>query len=216
MKKNRWIACRICFTAHLETVLVYGWFGFVFVWGRVVGNEQSGSNKWFLEKDVFSPCHKRGSEEKFWVPMTNQTSDLWIPCFNALPLSHRDSMVSSRSITKFIWHTSYIMLGSTKSIVIFSCYVSLPHDDRKTKTMTDWDKSLKHWGNSLNLHLCSKGGSSSVLDEDLIQYYQFLADKGDVQAQVCFMWTLLPGSRFFIKNFSRKSMYSVMLKGKNS
>ena len=55
-----------------------------------------------------------------------------------------------------------------------------------------------------------------MLDEDLIQYYQFLADKGDVQAQVCFTWTLLPESRFFIKNFSRKSMYSVMLKGKNS
>ena len=57
-----------------------------------------------------------------------------------------------------------------------------------------------------------------MLDEDLIQYlfYQFLADKGDVQAQVCFMWTLLPGSRFFIKNCSRESVYSVMLKGKNS
>ena len=158
-----------------------------------------------LRERRFLACHKHGSEEKFWVPMRNQTSDLWIPCSNALPLSHRDSMVSSRSITKFIWHTSYIMLGSTKSLVIFSCYVSLPHDDRKTKTMTDWDKSLKCWGNSLNLYLCSKGGSSSVLDEDLIQYYQFLADKGDVQAQVCFTWTLLPESRFFIKNYSRKS-----------
>ena len=30
----------------------------------------------------------------------------------------------------------------------------------------------------------STGSSSSTLDEDLIQYYQFLADKGDVQAQV--------------------------------
>lgn len=32
-----------------------------------------------------------------------------------------------------------------------------------------------------------EGGSnhnSGVLDDDLIQYYQFLADKGDVQAQV--------------------------------
>ena len=38
-----------------------------------------------------------------------------------------------------------------------------------------------------------------MLDEDFIQYYQFLADRGDVQAQVCFMSTLLPGSRFFIK-----------------
>ena len=28
------------------------------------------------------------------------------------------------------------------------------------------------------------GTSNGMLDEDLIQYYQFLADKGDVQAQV--------------------------------
>ena len=28
------------------------------------------------------------------------------------------------------------------------------------------------------------GTASGMLDEDLIQYYQFLADKGDVQAQV--------------------------------
>ena len=29
------------------------------------------------------------------------------------------------------------------------------------------------------------GSSSALLDDDLIQYYQFLAEKGDVQAQVC-------------------------------
>lgn len=28
------------------------------------------------------------------------------------------------------------------------------------------------------------GSSSAFLDDDLIQYYQFLAEKGDVQAQV--------------------------------
>lgn len=28
------------------------------------------------------------------------------------------------------------------------------------------------------------GSSSGMLEEDLIQYYQFLAEKGDVQAQV--------------------------------
>lgn len=28
------------------------------------------------------------------------------------------------------------------------------------------------------------GSAGGVLDDDLIQYYQFLADKGDVQAQV--------------------------------
>ena len=30
----------------------------------------------------------------------------------------------------------------------------------------------------------SPGSSSTLLDDDLIQYYQFLAEKGDVQAQV--------------------------------
>ena len=33
-------------------------------------------------------------KKKFWVPMRNWTSDLWIPCSDALPLSHKDSMVS--------------------------------------------------------------------------------------------------------------------------
>ena len=28
------------------------------------------------------------------------------------------------------------------------------------------------------------GSTSALLDDDLIQYYQFLAEKGDVQAQV--------------------------------
>lgn len=28
------------------------------------------------------------------------------------------------------------------------------------------------------------GSTSGMLEEDLIQYYQFLAEKGDVQAQV--------------------------------
>jgi len=30
----------------------------------------------------------------------------------------------------------------------------------------------------------SPGSSGGLLDDDLVQYYQFLADKGDVQAQV--------------------------------
>ena len=29
-----------------------------------------------------------------WVPMRNRTSDLWIPLSDALPLSHRDSMMN--------------------------------------------------------------------------------------------------------------------------
>lgn len=39
------------------------------------------------------------------------------------------------------------------------------------------------------------GMASGMLEEDLIQYYQFLAEKGDVQAQVrmvfCLRWELI-------------------------
>ena len=31
----------------------------------------------------------------------------------------------------------------------------------------------------------NSGSATGMMDEDLIQYYQFLADKGDTQAQVC-------------------------------
>ena len=39
----------------------------------------------------FLSCHERGTKKKIWVPMRNQTSDLWIPHSDALLLSHRDS-----------------------------------------------------------------------------------------------------------------------------
>ena len=47
-----------------------------------------------LGKRWFLSCHKHGTKQIFWVPMRNGTSNLWIQCFNALPLSHRESMVS--------------------------------------------------------------------------------------------------------------------------
>ena len=47
-----------------------------------------------IDKDVFLSCHKCGTKKKFWVPIRNQTSDLYILRSDALPLSHRDSTVS--------------------------------------------------------------------------------------------------------------------------
>lgn len=35
----------------------------------------------------------------------------------------------------------------------------------------------------------SQGTNSPLLDEDLLQYYHFLADKGDTQAQVSLHYT---------------------------
>ena len=52
-----------------------------------------------------------GQRKKFRVPMRNRTSDLWIPRSDALPLSHRDPLVSEVSyevhMTRVL-HTSWI------------------------------------------------------------------------------------------------------------
>ena len=69
----------------------------------------------FNSLDYHSP-HERGTNKKFWVPMSNPTSDLWIPSSDVLPLSYRDSMVSEVHNKVHIWHTSCIMLGSAMLI----------------------------------------------------------------------------------------------------
>lgn len=71
-------------------------------------------------KMFFSPCHKRGTKKKIWVPVRNCTSDLWIPCSDAPPPSHSDSMVS-KAIMKFktwcFWHCrSYQYAGRMSNI----------------------------------------------------------------------------------------------------
>ena len=52
---------------------------------------------------MFLSCHEHGTEKKFWVPMRNRTSDLWIPLSDALSLSHRDSMMN-KDIMNVILH----------------------------------------------------------------------------------------------------------------
>lgn len=55
----------------------------------------------------------------------------------------------------------------------------------------------------------SPGSAGGLLDDDLVQYYQFLADKGDVQAQVrrtVSLHTII--ARWFVKRckkYDRKS-----------
>ena len=51
-------------------------------------------------------------------------------------------------------------------------------------------ETKSHGGNAVQRirlydELEQPGGTPGQIDEDLLQYYQFLADKGDVQAQVC-------------------------------
>ena len=47
----------------------------------------------YFVKNVFPPCHNRGTKKIFCVPMRIPTVNLWIPRSNVLPLSHRDFMV---------------------------------------------------------------------------------------------------------------------------
>ena len=64
----------------------------------------------------FSSCHEHATKKKFWVPMRNQTSDLQIPCSNALSLSHRDYSEGGL-LWSSVWHTSCTLLGSAMSII---------------------------------------------------------------------------------------------------
>ena len=65
----------------------------------------------------FSSCHEHGTKKKFWVPMRNQTSDLQIPCSNALSLSHRDYSEGGL-LWSSVWHTSCTLLGSNVNNII--------------------------------------------------------------------------------------------------
>lgn len=51
------------------------------------------------------------------------------------------------------------------------------------------------------------GSFSPIVDEDLIQYYQFLADKGDVQAQVGLGQLHFQGARGLEKDHNKASIY---------
>ena len=59
-------------------------------WGVCNVSVMIGIGEWCFFHLVMSV----GQKKKFWVPMRNRTSDLWISHSDALPLSHRDSMVS--------------------------------------------------------------------------------------------------------------------------
>ena len=47
-----------------------------------------------IKKDVFFRLVTSVGQKNFWVLVRNRTSDLRIPCSDALPLGHRDSTVS--------------------------------------------------------------------------------------------------------------------------
>ena len=75
-----------------------------------------------IEKVVISSCHENGTKKTFWVTIRNRTSDLRIPCSDALPQSRGDSMVSKAYYKVHIWHASCILLRSAMSIA--SCFVN--------------------------------------------------------------------------------------------
>ena len=56
------------------------------------------------------------------------------------------------------------------------------------------------------------GSTSGMLEEDLIQYYQFLAEKGDVQAQVRVQMGHTALMRFFL--FLHRKFFRILCDGK--
>ena len=80
------------------------------------------------EKDVFFclvMSMEQGKDSEL-IPISNQTSDLWIPCSDALPLSHRDYGVqgpleSSTPLHQYTYSTycyPYISQGADKENLI--------------------------------------------------------------------------------------------------
>ena len=63
--------------------------------------------------------HERGKKKKFRVSMRNRTSDLQIPRFNALPLSHRDPTVSEVYYVVHMTRFPYIARISNVDSVMF-------------------------------------------------------------------------------------------------
>ena len=86
-----------------------------------------------MKKDVFCLVTSMGQNKKFWVPMRNWTSDLWIPHCDALPLSQNRSRKSESlrfdccDITMVIWWLSDL------------CSDALP-------LSWNWSVALKVWG----------------------------------------------------------------------
>ena len=73
---------------------------------------ESGADK---QRKMFSSCHERGTKKTFWVP--NEESNLrsshsTLRCSNHWPT---ETPRWARSITKFVWHASCILLGSEMS-----------------------------------------------------------------------------------------------------
>ena len=66
--------------------------------------------KW---RKMFFVLSRALDEQKFiWVHMRNRTSDLWIPRSDALPQSHRDSIVSETHYEIRVWHLSIFLYGA--------------------------------------------------------------------------------------------------------
>ena len=72
--------------------------------------------------------HECGTKKEFWVPTRNWTSDLQIPCSEALPISQRDSMMSKGHCEACTWHSSCILQGTA---VLCPNSVMFAHRTRK-------------------------------------------------------------------------------------
>ncbi|XP_066910359.1 protein sel-1 homolog 1-like isoform X2 [Clytia hemisphaerica] len=92
-----------------------------------------------------------------------------------------------------------------------SCETALTYYKKVAKKVSD-AASLHSGGNAVQRirlydELEQPGGNAGHIDEDLLQYYQFLADKGDTQAQIGLGQLFFQGGRGIDINYERAFHY---------
>ena len=104
--------------------------------------------KIFLYGRSFSSCYKLRTKEKFRFPIRNQTSDLWIPRSDAVPLSFRELCGVRGHFWIHTWHAFCILLGPAMSKASFCENWLVTHESPKSVLSTGlkslyWSESIK-------------------------------------------------------------------------
>ena len=84
-----------------------------------------------IKKDVFFRLVTSVGQKNFWVPVRNRTSDLRIPCSDALPPGHRDSTVNEVYYKVQMTRVPHTAMISSVDSVMFLERVPRSWQDRK-------------------------------------------------------------------------------------
>ena len=116
-------------------------------------------------EDLFRLVTSFGQREKFRLPIRNQTSDLWIPRSDAVPLSFRELCGVRGHFWIHTWHAFCILLGPAMSKASF-CENWLVTHESPTSVLSTGLKSL-YWSESI------KTPSETQISKPVTRKYNF-------------------------------------------